>query len=147
MNTLNKIVRLADRFERKLFKYAGEVDSSLTTPTVRASCNPIISSDGQKVIDSVKKFIEKKGYTYDKLFLGKEVSVSAVKSGGKWEVTKFTIKGEVAGDFTENDSSVKDFFEKSRDALINKKLIPVVQSEFNRMSKSFGEENSTITDL
>ena len=92
MNSLDKLVRLADKFE----KYAGEVDSTMVTMMVRPIANAIIDKQAQGLLMKlVAPLLQKAGGDAK---LGESLTTSAKKVGSGWQITGCTVGSKSNGD-------------------------------------------------
>lgn len=89
MKSLKRMYELADRFERKLKKLAGEVgDSGKLAQTALPVVELAIRTKGAELLKSmVLPVLLKSGLTGDVVLGGGNFTWSAMKSGGKWKVT------------------------------------------------------------
>lgn len=149
MKSLEKLNKLADRFEGKLRKYAaGTVDSTDVTMAVRPKSNPVIDAQAPNLLKNGPVAIMLKKATaainaepsvelHGTAKLGGTIFVSATKAGGKWAITALTVAGSVDGDFAA-DKEVQAAMEKAKKALVAA-LNPVITAEFNRLAANWGE--------
>jgi hypothetical protein len=93
MKSLKKISELADRFEIKLKKLAGEVgDTGKLSQTALPVVEAAIKTKGAELLKStVLPVLLKSGLTGDVVLGGGNFTWSAVKQGGKWKVTAAKI--------------------------------------------------------
>jgi hypothetical protein len=149
MKSLDKLNKLADRFEYKLRKNAaGSVDSTDITLAVRPKSNPVIDANAPTLLKNGPGVVMMKKATaalnaepsvelHGNAKLGGTIFVSATKAGGKWQITSLTVGGSVDGDFT-NDKDVLAAMEKAKQALV-KALAPALTAEFNRLAPNWGD--------
>ena len=149
MKSLDKLTKLADRFEHKLRKNAaGSVDSTDVTLAVRPKSNPIIDVNAGKLLQSGPGAVMLKKATvalnkepsvelHGSASLGGSLFVKGSKTGGKWKVTAITVGGEITGNF-KGDKDVELALATAKASLV-KLLIPVIETEFNRLSANWGE--------
>jgi hypothetical protein len=144
MKSLKKMADLADKFERKLRKFAGSVDSTDVTLAVRPKSNPIIDANAPKLLSAgpgavmVKKA---QSAPDDKELhggadLGGTIFVSGKKNAGKWQVTNLTIGGSVTG-----DKDVEAALLKAKTSLLAL-LKPALEAEFNRLAANWGDADT-----
>ena len=149
MKSLEKLNKLADRFESKLRKTAaGSVDSTDVTLAVRPKCNPVIDAKAPDLLKKGPGAVMMKKATaalnaepsvelHGNAKLGGTIFVSASKAGGKWVITALTVGGSVDGDFAA-DKDVVAAMDAAKKALVAA-LAPVITAEFNRLAANWGE--------
>jgi hypothetical protein len=108
MKQTERLMKLADKFEQKLQKYANEVASEMITLTIRPVINGVIVSQGvqQQLVKifnkaaeaDAKKNVELSGY----LQVGEQFITNAQKTGGKWAINRETTKIHTEGDLIEH---------------------------------------------
>jgi hypothetical protein len=146
MKSLDKLNKLADRFEYKLRKSgAGSVDSTDITLAVRPKSNPIIDANAPKLLTSgpgavmIKKATAAPEGTelHGGVTMGGTIFVSGSKVGGKWKITALTLGGAATGDFAEDADVAKAL--AAAKAALTKLLVPALEAEFNRLGANWGD--------
>ena len=149
MKSLDKLNKLADRFESKLRKTAaGNVDSTDVTLAVRPKSNPVIDAKAPDLLKKGPGAIMMKKATaalnkepseelHGTAKLGGTIFVSASKVGGQWKITSLTVGGSVDGDFAA-DKDVLASLDAAKKALVAA-LASVITAEFTRLGANWGD--------
>lgn len=132
------LLKLAERFERKLAKYAEEVgDSGQLTLTIRPKINGLLESYKPRFLAAVGAIAKSGTPESGDLTVGDHFFTSAAKVGGKW-VVKPTSHVQVAGSLADHPrvkALIDAFNAQSRSA---------ITFELNRIAANL--QGDTITD-
>ncbi len=154
---ISKISRLADRFERKLSKYAqttpasSEVDSTVVTLAVRPTTNTALTT--MKFGDLISKAIadasNKAASTGKELHGTVKISsftTNASLVGGKWKIDPSKSGLKVEGTLMSDPTAAAAITAVVKAA--NAKLIPLLETQFNKQSQmdKEGWAGTTITN-
>lgn len=153
-----KVSKLADKFERKLSKYAqtatpasSEVDSTVVTLAVGPTTNTTLTT--MKFGDLINKAINDvnaKVYASGKELHGdlkiSSFVTSATSTGGKWKIDPAKSGLKVEG--TLMTDPVASAAIKAVVSAANAKIIPLLETQFNKQSQmdQEGWKGTTITN-
>jgi hypothetical protein len=155
--TFNKISKLADKFERKLSKYAqtvspsSEVDSTVVTLAVRPTTNTTLTT--MKFGDLINKAVTDAAVKLTNS--GKELhgdikissfTTNATSTGGKWKIDTAKSGLKVGGTLMTDPIAAAAI--KTVVSAANAKIIPLLETQFNKQSgmDKEGWTGTTITN-
>lgn len=131
------LLKLAEKFERKLSKYAEEVDSTILTLTIRPKINDLLESFKPRFLAVVGAIAKSGKPDSGDLAVGEHFFTSAAKVGGKW-VVKPESYVQVAGSLADHPSV------KALVGAFNAQARSIIQFELNRTAANL--QGDTITN-